>query len=219
MEEDQENKNLEENEGSESPQESINSPVQESTPEVQEEDSEEKVTLSSHAIRYGVILGLAGIIFTVIVYIISPPMLGNPWMGLLLIVYFIYLVYAGINYRKQIGGFIDFGKAFQHAFLLLVISAVIGTIFQMLLYSIIDPTLPEVIGDAASETARSMASRFGAPEDAIADAVEKARTDTIARLTVVGLIKGFGFGLIGYAIASAISGLIVRKREPEGDIA
>jgi hypothetical protein len=136
-------------------------------------------------------------------------------MGLLLIAYFVYLIFVGINYRKQIGGYIDFGKAFQHAMILLVVSGLIGMIFNMLLYTVIDPSLPETIADAAVETTRSMMERFGAPESQMDEALETARVDAIERLSVVGQLKGFGWGLIFYAIGASIAGLIVRKREPE----
>ena len=85
----------------------------------------------------------------------------------------------------------------------------------MILYTVIDPGLPAVLGDTAADTARSMAENFGATGDALDDVEDQTRTDTIARLTPMGLTKSFLWGLLIYAVVSSISGLIVRKRVPE----
>lgn len=182
------------------------------------ENEELEVTMKSHAMKYGLILGMVGLIVTVLLYIIDPSLLGNPWVGLLILVYFGFLIWAGINYRNQTGGYIDFRPAFMHAMIILVISGLISTVFQMILYSVIDPDLPAILADAGAETARSMAERFGATGDVLDDAIDQARTDTLARLTPMGLIKSYFWALIVYAVVSAISGLIVRKRVPEDDL-
>jgi hypothetical protein len=99
--------------------------------------------------------------------------------------------------------------------LVLVISGIIGIIFQIILYTVIDPSLPRTLAEASGETARSMAESFGAPEEAAAEAAETAVSDTYDRLTTGGLLKSFGWGLIFYAVIAAIAGLIVRKKVPE----
>lgn len=219
MEENEENKNLEKQDASEAPQESATKAKENvSMDQTEDDDPIEEVTLNSHALRYGLFLGLAGIIITVLLYMVSPAMLASPWMALLLVVYFVYLIFVGINYRNQIGGYIDFGKAFKHSFIVIVVSGLLGIVFNMLLYNVIDPNLPEVLADASAETARSMAERFGAPEDTIDEAVATTRTDTLKGFTVMGQLRAFGIGLIFYAIVSSIVGLIVRKRVPEGDV-
>ena len=183
------------------------------------EEEEPQVTLRDHAIKYGVILGLVGIILTVLLYIVNPAMLVNMWLGLFfLLLYLGLLIYAGIDYRNQIGGLIPFGKAFQHGFLTLVIAGIIGTIFNWLLYSVIDPGVVDVLVDQSVENARSMMERFGAPEEAMEEGLEKARADTIDRFTTVGILKGFLWSLIFYAIAALISGAIVKRKPPESDV-
>jgi hypothetical protein len=184
-----------------------------------DDDEEPKVTLRDHAIKWGVIIGLVGIIYTVLLYIVDAALLANMWLGLFTLVLFLGLViYAGIDYRKQIGGLIPFGKAYQHGFLTLVIGGIIGTIFNYLLYNIIDPGLVETLAEAGAENARAIAERFGAPPEAIDDAVDKARTDTIDRLQGAGVFISFLWGLIAYAVIALITGVIVKKNPPESDV-
>jgi len=165
--------------------------------------------------RWGVILALATIFLTVIIYVLDYTVLVQFKLLLLFLVLFLgILIYAGINYRSSIGGYISYGDAFKHGFVLLVISGLIGTVFNVLLYNVIDPDLPAKLTDAAMENARQMMERFGAPPDGMDEALEKAKADTAARFTILGTVKGFLWGLILYAVVVAITSLFVRKNEP-----
>jgi len=216
--EENENKDLEGQETPETSETPQESPTPISEPEM-EDNEEPKVTLRDHAIKWGVILGLVGVIYTVLLYIVDAALLANMWLGLFTLVLFLGLVvYAGIDYRKQMGGLLPFGKAYQHGFLTLFIGGIIGTLFNYLLYNIIDPGLVETLAEAGAENARAIAERFGAPPEAIDDAVEKARTDTIDRLQGAGVFISFLWGLIAYAIIALITGAIVKRKPPESDV-
>jgi Protein of unknown function (DUF4199) len=126
-----------------------------------------------------------------------------------------YGIYSGINYRNEIGGYLSFGKAFQHGFVVFAVSALISTIFNILLYTVIDPELPEKITEVAVENAQKMMEGFGMSGDQLDEAMEKTKEDTIKRYTAGGLAMSYGFTLIGCAIFALISGAIAKKKEPE----
>ena len=111
-----------------------------------------------------------------------------------------------------------FGKAWMYSFQLFVVAGIIGTIFNILLYNVIDPELPEMIANQAVENTESMMERFGMPEDQLDEALEKTREDTLNRFTVTGSLVGFLWGLVMYAIFSLITGAIIKKAEPEEEI-
>jgi hypothetical protein len=75
--------------------------------------------------------------------------------------------------------------------------------------------MPQKLADAAIEKTGEMMSSFGAPEDAIDEQLDKMREEMPAQFGPVGLLKGYLMGLIFYAIVAAISGLVVRKNQPE----
>jgi hypothetical protein len=131
-----------------------------------------------------------------------------------LAIYLGLAIYGGIDYRKSIGGFISYGKAFQHGFLILAISALVATLFNVVLYNVIDTELPQKLTDASIENTRAMMENFGASEDAIDQAVIKAEESSKEQFTIVGQLKGYFFILIFSAIMALISALIVRKNEP-----
>ena len=182
------------------------------------EEMEQPKTVVQHAVKFGLILGIAGAILNLLLYVIDPTLLVNIWMLLLLFVFMGLVVYGGINYRKEIGGYINFGPAFIHGFTVFVMMGLIGLIFNLLMYNIIDSSLAETLTDASVEQAQSMAEGFGASGDVLDEAMEKARTDSAASFTNFGLFKSFLISLIVYAVLSLITGLIVRKQEKISDI-
>lgn len=180
-----------------------------------EETTNEQPSLLQHAIRWGLIMAAVSIVLTVLIYVIDyTVMVQFKFIGISLLIYLGLTIYAGINYRNSIGGFIPYGKAFQHGFLVLAISGLVGVIFAFILYNVIDTELPQKLTDAAVDNAREMMEKFGAPEDQIDPALEKARVDTADRFTAVGQIKGYGIGLIFSAIISLITSIFVKKNQP-----
>lgn len=173
-------------------------------------------TLMQHAIKFGAIMGAVGFVLTLLLYAVDYTLLADWKVGLLIFACFIgVVIYAGINYRNSIGGFISYGKAFQHGFLALAIAGIVGVVGNILLYTIVDPELPQKLADVAIENAQAMMEKFGAPADKIDESVAQMRDDMPKKFGVVGQLTGYLWGLIFYAVIAAISSLIVRKNKPE----
>lgn len=172
--------------------------------------------MNNHAIKSGVMLGVVGIVLTLLFYLVDPTLLAKWWVGIITLVLSLFLVcYFGIQHRNEIGGFMAFGKAWVYSMQLFVVAGLISTVFNILLYNVIDTELAGIVADQAVENAEAMMSNFGMPEDQMDEALEKARTDTLDRFTVAGSLIGFLWGLIVYAVLSLITGAIIKKKEPE----
>lgn len=180
-------------------------------------ESEEKApTLVSNAARWGLISGIVSIVLSVLMYVVDYTLMVQlKVLFISLAVYMGITIYAGIDYRKSIGGFIPFGKAFQHAFLIFAISGFIASVFSILLNHVIDPELPQKLTDAALENQRAMMENFGAPEDAIEKGLEEARVRTENQYKISGIAMGYVFILIFSAVMALITSLVVRKNQPE----
>jgi hypothetical protein len=173
--------------------------------------------LRQNAIKHGLILSAISIVLTLGYYVIDYTLLATIKIGLLSLAIFLgYGIYAGIAYRKEIGGFISFKHAFIHGFVVFAFSALISTIFNILLYTVIDPDLGQNLTDVSVQNAEEMMRNFGMPEDQMDEALEKARADAAHRYTVSGLALGYVWALIGCAVFALISGAIVKKKRPEG---
>lgn len=175
----------------------------------------EKSTLTSNAIKHGVILGVISIVLTLVYYVVDYTLLATIKIALLSLAIFLgYGIYAGIGYRKEIGGFISFKNAFLHGFIVFALSALVSTIFNILLYTVVDPELGQKLTDVSVANAEEMMRSFGMPEDQMDEALEKARTDAADRYTVGGLALGYIYAVIFCAIFALISGAIVKKKQP-----
>ncbi len=179
-----------------------------------EESTTPKPSLVQHAAKWGAIIGGASIILTLLIYIIDYTLLADWKMLILLLVFLGFVIYAGINYRNQNGGYLSYGKAFQHSFITFAVLGILSTAFTLILYTAIDTELPAKLTEVSIENAQKMMERFGMPEDQMDKALEDARARSADQFSAVGLVKGYAFGLIFYAVLSLIGALFVRKNEP-----
>ena len=82
-----------------------------------EETTTPQVSFLQHAAKWGSILGGVSIVLTVIAYAADYTILADWKFGIFVLVLLLgATIYAGINYRNEIGGFVSYGKAFQHGF-------------------------------------------------------------------------------------------------------
>ncbi|SNS67043.1 Protein of unknown function [Belliella buryatensis] len=166
----------------------------------------------------GVILGIVSVIITFIFYFVSPEQLvGTAYT----VIYFGALIglviYFGLQYRKSIGGYLEFGPAFNFSFISMLIGGLIGLAGTMILYFVVDPSLPNVIAESALETSMNMMEKFGVADNLTSEQIDEMRKATYDSVSPFGLIKSQGFALIGYAILSLIIGAIIKKRDKSLD--
>lgn len=172
-------------------------------------------TLVQHGLRWGVIVGIVSIFLTVALYAIDyTVMVQFKFLLISLAIYIGFAIYAGIDFRKSVGGYLSYGKAWQHAMVIFAVSGLISTLFAFVLYGVIDSELPEKLTDAAVENARGMMESFGMPEDQMDKALADARRDTADRFTTWGQIKGYLVLLVVSAVLAAITSIFVKKNEP-----
>jgi hypothetical protein len=173
-------------------------------------------TLVNHGAKWGAILGGVTIVLVMLLYAIDYTMMaGFTFIIIATLLGIGMVIYAGINYRNQIGGYIPFGKAYLHGLLVFAVAGLISTAFSFLLYFVIDPDLAGNMTEAIISNTEKTMENWGAPPDAIEEQLEKMREDMPKNFTAIGLVKGYFTGLIWYIILSLITGLIVKKNQPE----
>ncbi len=171
------------------------------------------------AVKPGLTMGLISLAVTFIAYFIDPTLLASGWFALVaLVIFFALIIYFGKQYRSELGGYMTFGTAFNFSFIAILISGFIGLIGQLLLFHVVDPELPKLLADSSFQTTVAMMERFGASADSIPPAqLEEMRQTTLNNFSVIGQIKGFGIGIIFYAIIALILGAILKKRDKSLD--
>lgn len=179
------------------------------------EEQEKTPTLVNHALKWGVINGAIGIFLYVILYVVDYALMVNWKLGLVgLAVGLSVIIYATIDYRKSIGGFLSYGKAWQYGFVAFAVGGLVIILFQMLLYNLIDSELPQKLTDVSIENQRSMMEGFGMPSDQVDREVEKARGRTENQFKIGGMALGFLIQLVVFAVLALITAIFGRKNPP-----
>ena len=174
----------------------------------------EKNSLLNHSLKFGFIIGIINIIIGVLAYMVGESLMVKWWFGLLVLVINIaLLVYSGNQYRASLGGYMNFKTAFSVTFVTFVIAGILGTIFNILLYQVIDPELPGRLSKAAVEQAEKMMTNMGASTDRVDEQLSAIEERMDGQFSLMGQLKGFGIGIIIYAVISLILGAILKKSE------
>lgn len=164
----------------------------------------------NHAIRWGGLKGLIAVILNLIIFLISVDLLQNGFVGFLLwAVNVAIIIYAGFNHRNEIGaGYMSYGVAFKHAFIVMAISGLITSTYSILLYNVIAPDLREMMTEEQMEG-------IMASDGMDAEMLDSLNFIFTNMFKPIGIIVLYFLGLIGSAIGAAIIALITRKKHEE----
>jgi hypothetical protein len=157
---------------------------------------------------WGVILGLVGIVYNVILYMLGQNL--NQTLGYLgIIITIAVLIIAIRSFRDNIrGGVLPFGPAFSFGFVVILVSSVIGIIYAYILWTVIDPDIITKMKDMQMEKMLEQ----GVPEEALDQAMEiSGKFMTPLMMTIFGLVSSVFMGTIVALIIAAI----FKKNEPE----
>ena len=176
---------------------------------------EEQQSPFQAAIKPGITIGLVSLAVTFIAYFIDSTLLASGWFGLVAIVIFFGLImYFGIQYRTELGGFMTFGTAFNFSFITIIISGLISLVGQILLFQVIDPDLPGVLSELAYTNQLAFMEKLGQNPDSMDPSLlQEMKETTDSQFTLIGQLKGFGIGIIIYAIIALILGAILKKKD------
>jgi hypothetical protein len=168
------------------------------------------------AVKKGLILGAIHIIVFLLLYMIAPSkMTAFSYVAFIIVLNSVYLIYNGIEWRKENGGYLAYAPAFKYLFVVLMVNGLFYTIFSLVLV-IVDPAFPEVMAQSQLDTSLYWAQRMGAPESTLDKIQEEFNMDDVVkRFSFVGLLQGFGVMIIIYAVVAAIFALFIRKQQPE----
>ena len=166
-------------------------------------------------LKGGLILAGVSILLTMLTYVIDVSLMVEWWFGVVsLLISMGLLIYLGINYRNDIGGILSYGDAFKFSFLVFFVSYVVGIIFQIALYTVIDPELPEIMKQLTVEKTVEMMEGFGLSDEALDAAIIGVEDGIDEATTPLGMIKSAPLGIIFLLFFSAISAIFI-KRNPQ----
>jgi hypothetical protein len=166
----------------------------------------------STPIKYGIIAGLLMIVGYVLIYLVDAALLASLLTLSLYIILIFCMVYGGITYRKEIGGFDSFGQAFLAVFITAFLGSFFIDVFGFIMFKFIDPALVDVVKEAAIEKATAMMEKFNVPDDQMEKQLKQLKaTDYTPNLKSQG-IRFLSSTIVG-AILSLLIAVFVRRND------
>ena len=173
------------------------------------------VNFLSIALRNGILLGLASVAFTVLLYVTDFLYTDNTLLAIItwlinIAISVVFIVMAVEQYKKANEGFLSIGEAIKVGVLVAVIAGVIGAIYQVIYTTVIDPNYYEKVVEVAMKKMSGITSNF--TEEQMEEFQNKMYSSkpSIASSFSLSIV----FSAIGGLIISAIVGAIKKKERP-----
>ncbi|MBT8260190.1 MAG: DUF4199 domain-containing protein [Bacteroidia bacterium] len=170
-------------------------------------------SIKSNAINYGLYLGAALSLITVIIYAVNLDLMVNMWLGIvLLLVVIVVGAIATAKSKSLQNGFISFKDALGTYVLTVAIGIFISTIVSYILFNFIDPEAAAYLQEKTVEVTVSMMEGFNVPSEAIAEAVEQIENTN--QYGIGTLVKNFFIGMVIQIIIGLIVAAVMKKNKP-----
>lgn len=169
--------------------------------------------IKKNGINFGIITGVISVLITSSIYIIDLSLMTKWWLGLTILG--IYIVIGCVllsKTKKDLGGFMSFKEGFTTYFISALIGIVIGIIFNILLFNVIDPEAAVTLKEMTLKSTAEMMKNFGAPTSEIKKAIEKM--EDYNQFSTIEQLKGSIWSIVGAAIFGLILAAIFKKDKP-----
>lgn len=169
---------------------------------------EKKRSVLMNAINFGAIAGGVSIVYHLLLFIAGLHLnkaLG--WIGILLL--FALMIWGTLDFRKKNpGGFITFGQAFQCSFLIGLFTGILYTIYFFVFVNFIDPGF---VNEIVEQARKAIEEQNNLTPDQVEQAMIWTRKMTGPVMMVVSSFLQY---TIFSLILALISALILKKNDP-----
>jgi hypothetical protein len=167
-----------------------------------------------NGIRIGLIFGIIAVVYSFGAYAIDETLFTKWWLSLLLFVgSLFFFIYAMVQTRKQLGGYITFREAFSAFMIAAIVYLLMSTAANMLLFQVIDTGLADRVKERMIEASLEWFEKMNMPEEAIDEAITKMEEQD--QFSIGAQLKSVGMAIVFFAVIAAISAAIVKRNKPE----
>jgi hypothetical protein len=167
------------------------------------------------AAKYGLMCGLISVLSSTIFYTLGLAFKSQWWISslanILILALIIFLVVMAVKeFRKEQEGMISFTEAFATSISSFMVIAILASIFNILLYNVIDNEYAEKVKIAAIERMERQLEKSPLDDTKKDEMLETMESQDFT-YTPVKAIKSFGISILFYSAISLIIALSVKK--------
>ncbi len=171
-------------------------------------------SIKSSAINYGLYLGVAMVLFTVIAYAVDLSLLTKFWYGALIWIVIIVIGVLSISSsRKILNGIISFKECLGSWVLTISIGIVISTVVTFLIFGVIDPEAAESLKQLTIDSTISTLEGFNVPAEAIAESVENMEQQN--NYSIGNMLLGTLIYIVIFTIIGLIVSAVMKRSNPD----
>lgn len=171
------------------------------------------MNFNATAIRHGAVVGLVQVVLMLLVYLLDTTLLFNFWMGLSTWVFAFVAMYLGLKgVREQEGGLLSFTRAWGHAYIVVIAMTALVTLFNVVLYNFIDPSLVDLAIKQTLNQIEEVALMFGDGMD-LEEMKGVIETSSREAMKPLGLVWAGFWSLLFYIVPTLIMAAIMRRKE------
>lgn len=160
--------------------------------------------IKKNGITFGIVSGLISIVMFTIIYIIDLELMLKWWFSTLSIIIPIALSIILLSKtKKELNGNFTFKDAFTTYFIYAVIGIALSTIFQIILFNIIDPSVKDTLKELVMKFTQDIMKKVGAPSSEISKAMKELNLKN--PYSAFEMFKG----MFGSIAISSVFGLIM----------
>jgi hypothetical protein len=162
-------------------------------------------------LRFGL---FTGILYVVLLFIRYKFFASNPFsLGIFAIISYLIILmmylFTGIARKKELGGYGEFRDIFTSIFIAILITELFYIVFNMVYFKFVDPAFWENFRAGTL----SYLKKLGATDEQIEQQMKNFK-DVNQQTRPLGLIKGYGSGVIMDCVFGLIFAIILRRKKP-----
>lgn len=167
--------------------------------------------IKKNGLKYGIISGLIAVAVTLGVYLIDYKMFASGGVGIIsLIAGATVSILMFINTKKQLNGVLSFKEGFTLYFFYAINSIAIATLFNILLYNVIDPELKVKVTEIIIEKTVEAMKAFGGDNNMLKEMISKLKSED--NFSVVNQALGSIYTLLFSSIWGLILAAIFKSK-------
>ena len=170
--------------------------------------------IKRNGVTFGVLTGILSALITATIYAVDLNLFVSWWVGIVsILVYLILGIILLSKTKKEMNGLFVFKDAFTTYFICAVIAIAIGTVFNILLFNVIDPSAQDTLKEITIKNAVAMMQKFNSPAAAINEMITKMKENN--PYSVIELLKGAIFSIVFSSIIGLIMAAFFKSKSQE----
>ena len=172
-------------------------------------------SLKSIATNYGLYLGIALALLSVIAYAVNLDLYTKIWFGLCLLgMIIVFGIISVVNTKKANDGFLSFKNAFTSYFITILIGLVISTVVSIIIFNFIDPEAAAELQEKVIDSQLARLEAYNVPVEVIDETMEKMESQG-NMFSIGNALQSLVFQIIGFSVVGLIVAAVMKKNNPD----